>query len=620
MTVCEWNLLVLSKFVMKLLLLQCIVATVYHAVALSMYAQFSQLDSRILLHRDSTECPSMWYKFNWTAHNCQCIPLPGLTCDGTHAYADTHYILTYDNTKQQIISQSTERYKYLEGYNLTKDGYHVLLPNNISELNQYMCDPLNRKDYMCSECKSGYGQAVITESASCSNVCYLCKDTWYNLLLYLFLQFIPITVFCLLILVFRVKLTSAPMTCFIMYSQLIVMAFYEECELPSTLLSQIKLTDSGSTLRTGTKILLTTYGVFNLDFFHYILPPFCISSQLRPIHVLSLGFISILYPFLLILLTWLCVELHDRNFGLIVCLWRPFHGCFVCLRRSWNTKSDLIDVFASFFLLSYSKILLQLVLTFDSKEITYYSLMNGHESHNYVLTADPGIIILKSNNYYFIFMICFSVLIFILFIIIPMLLLFFYPIKIFRRLLSKCICSRLLIFLNIFIEKFHCSYRDGLDGTKDMRSFSGLYFFLRIIVYSAVILSRKTLNLNHQLTRGFIISAAALLIALSHPYKKTYMNVVDSILLSHIATLCYLIASTSTLKDKSQFFLPLMYILIAFPFIIALLVTAYRMAHGIFKQLLSSIKCLKMLGTKFCGSFIFQDLKLPETTTYGTIN
>ena len=183
--------------------------------------------------------------------------------------------------------------------------------------------------------------------------------------------------------------------------------------------SHIKFTDSGTTLRTGTKILLTLYGVVNLDFFHYVLPPFCISSQLRPIHVFSLGYFSAFYPFLLILLTWLCVELHGRNFRPIVCLWRPFHGCFVCLRRGWNTKSDLIDVFASFFLLSYSKILYQIVLTFDSEEITNYSLINGSKSHDYALSADLSVVLFKTPNSFMIFMMCFVVLLILLFFIFP---------------------------------------------------------------------------------------------------------------------------------------------------------------------------------------------------------
>ena len=304
-----------------------------------------------------------------------------------------------------------------------------------------------------------------------------------------------------------------------------------------------------------------------------------------------------------------------------MCLWRPFHGCFVRL-RSWNTK---IDAFASFLLLSYSKILFKLVLTLDLKEITYYSLMDGHESHDYAIIADISIIIMKSTNYYFISMMCFTVLLFILFIIFPVFLLVFYPTKIFRSLLSRCICTRFQIFLNISIEKFHCCYRDGLDGTKDTRSFSGIYFFLSILAYYATILSRTTLNLDQQLTRGFIFSATALLIALSRPYKKTYMNVVDSILLSHTASLCYIAASTSSLKTKPQFFLPMMHLMIAFPFIILLLVTAYKMAHGIFKKQMSSVQCflcLKTARVKLGNRFFsksHRNLSLPETT-YGAIN
>ena len=248
-----------------------------HAVVLSMPTQFSQLHCQILSCQNSTECPSVWFEYNQATQDCQCIGPLFLNCQGEIVYADTRHILTYDSNKE-VISAIKMRHKYLEGYNLTatKDGsYGILLPNNISELNPYMCDPLNRKNYMCSDCKSGYGPAIISESASCANECHSCKDTWlpYKILLYLSLSIIPLTVFYLLILVFQVRLTSAPITCFIMYSQLIVLAFYEECGLESvntvSVFSQIKFTDSGTTLRTGTKILLTIYGVFNLDFFHY---------------------------------------------------------------------------------------------------------------------------------------------------------------------------------------------------------------------------------------------------------------------------------------------------------------------------------------------------------------
>ena len=621
------------KLLQLVLLRSIIVLATYHAVVMSMNTRFSQLDNQTSPHQNNTECPSVWFEYNQPIHDCQCIGSLFLNCEGEVAYSDTRHILTYDSNVG-VISAIKMRHKYLEGYNLTvtKDGsYGILLPNNISELNPYMCGPLNRQNYLCSDCKSGYGPATISISASCANECYFCECTWYNILLYIFLNFIPLTVFYLLILVFQVRLYSAPMTCFIMYSQLVVLAFYEECGLEPvdsvSVLSQIKFTDSGTTLRTGSKILLTIYGVFNLYFFQYVLPPFCISSQLRPIHVFSLGYISAFYPFLLILLTWLCVELHGRNFRPIVYLWRPFHGCFVRLRRGWNTKSDLIDVFASLFLLSYSKILYQIILTFDSEEVINYSLIDGRKSHASVFRADLSIITKNdSSNPFVIFMMCLAVLLALLFVIGPVFLLFFYPTKILRSLLSKCLSSRLLIFLNTFLEKFHRCYRDGLDGTKDMRSFSGIYFLLRIIIYFAGIISRATLNLDKYLTRGFVLSAASLLIALSRPYKRPYMNIVDSILLSHMATLCYIIASTSTLNHKSPIFLPLMHVMIALPFIIKSLLTICKMTHGFFIKyfqwssfVTECLTCLKTIRTKFYGSFNSQNLILPEIT-YGAIN
>ena len=309
-----------------------------------------------------TACP-MWFNYSSVTNDCQCFQFQPLKCDNNykHASVDPDHILTY-NSHKGFISSIKIRHQYLGGYNLTETGC-VLLPDEISELNSYMCGPLNRKGYLCGECKSGYGPGPFV--TLCTNVCHFCPDTWHEIILYLALEFIPITVFYLLILIFQIRLTSAPMTCFIMYSQLTVQAFNEECasQWAPSLFSKIKYGYHSGTLRMGTKSLLTVYGVFNLDFFHYVLSPFCISSKLRPIHVVFLGYISAFYPFLLILLTWFCIELHGRNFRPIVYLWRPFHRCFARLRRGWNTKSDLIDVFASFFLLSYSKILYQIVLT-----------------------------------------------------------------------------------------------------------------------------------------------------------------------------------------------------------------------------------------------------------------
>ena len=66
-------------------------------------------------------CPSVWYKYDQTAHECQCIALTSLTCDGEHVYAD---ILTY-NVNKKVITEIKMRHQYLRGYNTMGGGFYV---------------------------------------------------------------------------------------------------------------------------------------------------------------------------------------------------------------------------------------------------------------------------------------------------------------------------------------------------------------------------------------------------------------------------------------------------------------------------------------------------------------
>ena len=159
-----------------------------------------------------------------------------------------------------------------------------------------------------------------------------CTDAWYRVPLFLFLEFVPVTIFYLVILVFQISITSAPLPCFIMYVQFIVIALDSNVSLQTFLNNNLDF-------RLDMKIVLSLYGLFNLDFFRYsILPPYCISSAIKPIYLASLGYISVFYPIIIIFLTWLCVKLHGRNCRPLVWLWRPFHRYSVQLQRGWDTE------------------------------------------------------------------------------------------------------------------------------------------------------------------------------------------------------------------------------------------------------------------------------------------
>ena len=106
-------------------------------------------------------------------------------------------------------------YFQLKGHKVAENGY-IKLPRNISELNDYMCQPMNRKGFLCKDCIDSFGPSLTSVGFKCSN----CTGMWYGVPLYLLLQFAPPTLFYLIILAFHIHLASAPMTCFIMYSQL----------------------------------------------------------------------------------------------------------------------------------------------------------------------------------------------------------------------------------------------------------------------------------------------------------------------------------------------------------------------------------------------------------------
>ena len=68
------------------------------------------------------------------------------------------------------MSTSSCQYFEPEGYNVTS-SQHILLPRNLSQLNDYMCTcgPLNRKGLVCSECADGFGPSVTSFGYKCVN-------------------------------------------------------------------------------------------------------------------------------------------------------------------------------------------------------------------------------------------------------------------------------------------------------------------------------------------------------------------------------------------------------------------------------------------------------------------
>ena len=252
------------------------------------------------------------------------------------------HCMTYNSSysgEQESKAISFGGCPYVYYSNLINHGY-IPLPHNISDLNNVFCAPLNRDGLLCRDCIDGFGPSVVSFSYACAN----CTENNYGWVLYILSEFVPATVFYSVIFTLRIRITSPPMSCFVMFSQLLVIILNYSQGFQGALMVEINLT-SYAVL----KVILTCYGFWNLDFFRYLIPPFCVSRDLKNIHVFALQYVSAFYPLLLIALTYICVELHGHNFRPIVWLWKPFHRCLLKLDGGGIQKHPLLMSLPHFF-------------------------------------------------------------------------------------------------------------------------------------------------------------------------------------------------------------------------------------------------------------------------------
>ena len=324
-------------------------------------------------------CPP-WFKPDGSSSTgCSCCKfLTAIKCDPDFPLLHLGYCMTYSTTGATEFGPCP----YITRYNTTTNvdhGFYIQLPSNVSLLNGFMCGPLNREGPLCGKCKDGYGIALYSYTLECSK----CWGHGYGWVLYYFLELFPITVMYFLVVIFHIRATSSPLSALVFMSQIVVytirlnVLFHMYIENEVTGFPYVAL-----------KVLLVLCGIWSLDFFRSVIPPFCVSNHIKTVHALALEYLVAFYPIFLILITYLCIKLHDNNFRPVVWLWKPFHRHVVHLRRRWDSTASIINAFTTFLLLSFSKILF----------VSFTLLYTFHIQYNYgdipskcVLYYDPTV-------------------------------------------------------------------------------------------------------------------------------------------------------------------------------------------------------------------------------------
>ena len=482
----------------------------------------------------SSSCPPWFFPDPSSNDTCRCgESIHGaVKCNETlqeSAILDC-YCMTYNESTGVVAGPC-----FYNCENIPKDQEGILyhpLPHHVEELNSAMCRQFHRGGQLCGSCEEGYSPLVYSYDLQCFN----CTDSYYNWVKYVTAAFVPLTVFYVIILLCRVSATSPQLYAFVTFSQNI--AFPVNVRV--LLVAVTNYPRIGTLLRT----IAALYGIWNLDFFRTLIPHICL--EVNTLQPLALDYAIACYPLLLIVASYMLIELHARNFRIVVCLWRPFRRVFIHFRKQWDIKNSIVQVFATFLLLSNVKFL---SVSFDLLTPTEVYNING-SLLGLFLYYDASIAYFGKEHLPYVVL---ALLLLLIFVLLPIVLLLLYPMRCFQQCLGHC--GLRCHALHIFMDAFQGCYKDGTNGTRDCRYFGALYLIIRIICFFVFALTLDALGYAVCL---FILIVFAMLIAIIQPYKAEFAvyNTVDTVFILILAlyyctVMCVDIASMKDHRYKT---------------------------------------------------------------------
>ena len=288
-------------------------------------------------------CPT-WYHTN-SAGKCECGARlrDQVICKPNKKVATISWLcMSYDN-KSKVTVAGNCIYSPLGSFN--KD-YFIEQPIAVTELDNFTCGWFKRTGLLCSHCRNqSHGVAVLSYRYECVE----CLGSVYGWLLYFTLVLVPVTIFFLVIIACNIRATAAHMNAFICTVQIGFNAI-------NGLLQSVVHANFD-------KFAVTLLGIWNLDFIQYTFPPFCIDKNYSILRILSFGYINAFYPLALLIITYIFIELYDKNYRLFRAVWLPFGLCLSFIQKyssvklHVNAKSNVLNAFATFIILAYCKIL-----------------------------------------------------------------------------------------------------------------------------------------------------------------------------------------------------------------------------------------------------------------------
>ena len=510
------------------------------AASLSLQSKCNGLDKKRLIEENNL--PNVYCNQSLTCSEDQedSCP-PGLFCEGGQCECGVYpnYIVSCNGTTSSVLdcncaTFNEEKKLVLAGACLYGCGgqsnkninnvYHPL-PRTGKALNDEMCKYFKRTGTLCGRCLPDHYPLAY----SFNMTCILCPHANRNWWRYVIAAYLPLTLFYIIILFFKINILSSHLFAIVVVSQIVTPP-----AVSRVMLSTLN-TDSypGGSYIVLVRVLLSLHGIWNLDFFRPFYSDICLEMGTLPI--LALDYAIAVYPILLMIITYLLIVLYDRNYRVITLIWRPFRVLFSYFRKKWDIRTSVIDAYATFFLLSFVKFL---SVSFDLLVPTrVYELHQHHYNYSLGLFYAADIEYFGSEHLPYGIL---AIITCLFFVILPVTTLALYPLTFFQRILN--LFPVRWYILHTFMDTFQSCYKNGTQpGTRDCRWFSSVYFmcyFLLFIQYAF------TFSIISSVIEAIILMFFSILIMTIQPYKSSlsHLNFFNALLIFGVSSLFISIA------------------------------------------------------------------------------
>ena len=377
---------------------------------------------------------------------------------------------------------------------------YTVLSRSLSELDDFMCGKLfNRTGTLCGKCKDGNYPLVYSFDMNCIQ-CPNGKANWWK---YLLAAYLPLTIFYLVVLLFKINVVSSSLYPFVIYAQAV--------SIPINGRIALMFLKNQQTSQMAVRWVEMLYGIWSLDFFRSFHLEICLGID--TIQALFLELAVGIYPLSLLLVTYMLIHLYDRNFTPIVTIWKPFRAVLRYTKRKIELRTTLIDAFCTFFLLSNTKLLSSCVDLLVP--VTVYELNStGHLSYSWRLYNNATIPYFGHQHLPYAILATGMLLLFVLF---PVLLLILYPFRWFQKLLN--LFPIRWYILHTFVDSFQGCYKDGTEpGTRDCRWCASIFFIGRYLLFFIGI---STFNSAYFPIATMVLVVIAMLFVNLQPFKSS---------------------------------------------------------------------------------------------------